>query len=129
MVDTDNTSEYAITRNELVQAWNYNNTGLGTNPRAITPFRAALNAGDVLSRKNYSCGRQNQCFQSRPGLRGLKYSIGAAKNICDDSGIPSATCNTKFVYDGSDYTKFKKQLAVNKVFNLYTNGGNNSNAS
>ena len=39
------------------------------------------------------------------------------------TGIPSATTNVKYVYDGSDYTKFKKQQAVNRNYNDYSYGG------
>jgi len=129
--DTDNGDEGAQTRSILVESWNNTKSGLGITAtrRAQTPFRAANNAGDILSRQYYSCGRQNQCFQSRPGLRGLKLHCGSASNNCDDSGLVAATCNVKYVYDGSDYTRFKKQFAIKQNYNLYTNGGNNSSGS
>jgi hypothetical protein len=43
--------------------------------------------------------------------------------------IPSATCNVKYVYDSSDYVTYLKQKAVNKNYNDYTFGGDQSNAS
>jgi hypothetical protein len=41
-----------------------------------------------------------------------------------DNNIPSSTCNVKFVYDGSDYTKFKKNQAMNRNYNDRSFGGN-----
>jgi hypothetical protein len=43
--------------------------------------------------------------------------------------VPSSTCNVKFVYDGSDYTKFKKNQAINRNYNDRSFGGNDYNTS
>jgi hypothetical protein len=104
-----------------------------------TPFRAVNNAGDLLSRDNYSCGGSCQSFQSRPGLKGLKNHFGAVQSSCVPSAaynslqlltnVPAAACNVKFVYDSSDYTTYLKQRAVNKNYNDLTYGGDQSNAS
>jgi len=104
-----------------------------------TPFRAVNNAGDLLSRENYSCGGSCQTFQSRPGLRGLRQRFGAIQDTCVPSAaynslqlinnIPAAACNVKYVYDSSDYTTYLKQRAVNKNYNDLTYGGDDSNAS
>ena len=104
-----------------------------------TPFRAVNNAGDLLGRENYTCGGSCQSFQSRPGLHGLRQRFGATQDTCTPSvaynslqlikNIPSATCNVKFVYDGSDYTKFKKDQAVNRNYNDRSFGGNDNNAA
>jgi hypothetical protein len=40
--------------------------------------------------------------------------------------IPSATCNGKWVYDSSDYTRFLKQQAFNKNYNDLTFGSGNN---
>jgi hypothetical protein len=105
----------------------------------ITPFRAVNNAGDLLCRENYSCGGSCQSFQSRPNLRGLRQRFGTTSKECIPSNfynslqliknIPSATCNVKYVYDSSDYTKYLKQKAVNYNYNDLTYGGDQSNAS
>lgn len=105
----------------------------------VTPFRAVNNAGDLLCRDNYSCGGPCQSFQSRPNLRGLKSHFGSTSKECIPSNfynslqliknIPSATCNVKYVYDSSDYTRYMKLKAVNKNFNDLTFGGDQSNAS
>jgi hypothetical protein len=104
-----------------------------------TPFRAVNNAGDLLSRLNYSCGGTCQSFQSRPGLRGLKNHFGAVQDSCVPSAtystlqllnnIPASACNVKFVYDSSDYVTYLKQKTVNKNYNDLTYGGDQSNTS
>jgi hypothetical protein len=104
-----------------------------------TPFRAVNNAGDLLSRINYSCGGTCQTGQYRPGLYGLKQRFGAVSKDCIPSAayndlqllsnIPSATCNVKYVYDSSDYIRYLKQKAVNQNYNDYSYGGDQSNAS
>lgn len=104
-----------------------------------TPFRAVNNAGDILSRENYSCGGTCQTFQSRPGLRGLAQRFGSISIACKPSStyntlqlinnIPAAACNVKFVYDSSDYVTFLKQQAMARNYNDLTFGGDSSNAS
>jgi hypothetical protein len=104
-----------------------------------TPFRAVNNAGDLLSRENFSCGGSCQSFQSRPNMRGLRYRFGSTSVSCTPSAaynslqlnstIPSATCNVKYVYDSSDYVTYLKQRAVNKNYNDLTYGGDQSNTS
>jgi hypothetical protein len=104
-----------------------------------TPFRAVNNAGDLLSRENYSCGGTCQSFQSRPGLKGLSQRFGSVQGSCVPSAIystlqminniPAAACNVKYVYDSSDYTTYLKQRAVNKNYNDLTYGGDDSKSS
>ena len=104
-----------------------------------TPCRAVNNAGDLLSRLNYSCGGSCQSFQSRPGLRGLRNHFGAVQDTCIPSAtysslqllnnIPASACNVKYVYDSSDYVTYLKQKAVNKNYNDLTYGGDQSNTS
>jgi len=104
-----------------------------------TPFRAVNNAGDLLSRLNYSCGGTCQTPQSRPGLNGLKQRFGSIQDTCVPSAvysplqllsnIPASACNVKYVYDSSDYITYLKQKAVNKNYNDLTYGGDQSNTS
>jgi hypothetical protein len=140
VIDHDNTDQFARTRFLLRDAWNTTSYSGSSNPkRIITPFRAVNNAGDLLSRENYSCGGSCQTFQSRPGLNGLRQRFGATSVSCNpsvlwssiqvDPNIPSSTCNVKWVYDGSDYIKFKKDQAMNKNYNDRSFGGNEYNAS
>lgn len=128
--DTDNNDEYAQTRFVLRDAWNTSYVNqLGDHKRAATPFRAVTNSGDILSRKAYSCGGSSQTFQSRPGMNGLRQRFGAIRSNCDNTGIPAAACNVKYVYDSSNYTTYLKQRAVNRNYNDYSNGGDDSSSS
>ena len=136
-------SEFEQIRFTLKQAWNTNyNRQLKRShlKRSITtPFRAVNNAGDLLSRLNYSCGGGCQSFQSRPNMHGLKQKFGSVQSTCVPSAIynslqindtiPAAACNVKFVYDSSDYTTYLKQKAVNKNYNDLSYSGNNSNGA
>ena len=136
-------NEFENIRFTLKNAWNTNYLSQLRRDKLkqpiTTPFRAVNNAGDILSRLNYSCGGSCQTPQSRPGLRGLKNHFGAVQNSCTPSAayntlqlinnIPAAACNVKFVYDSSDYTTYLKQQAVNKNYNDLTYGGDQSNAS
>lgn len=136
-------AQFENIRFTLKQAWNtdYNRQLKQSKlKRSITtPFRAVNNAGDLLSRLNYSCGGSCQTFQSRPGLHGLRQSFGAVQKTCIPSAIysslqlndriPSASCNVKYVYDSSDYTTYLKQKAIVKNYNDLTYGGNSSNGS
>lgn len=124
-------SELETIRFTLRNAWNgaaaskkYN----GIAP-AATPFRVVNNAGDYLSRQYYTSGGSNQVTSARQsitsGWRGLAGGVHAQ---ADSTGIPSSTCNTKFVYDGSDYTRFRKQMAMNRNYNDAGFGGANNGA-
>ena len=135
-------SEFEHIRFTLKQAWN---TTYPSQLKAnklkqsiITPFRAVNNAGDLLSRQNYSCGGTCQTYQSRPGLHGLRQRFGAISDSCQadvfwspvqiDPKVPASACNTKYVYDSSDYIRFLKNQAVNKNYNDRSFGGNDSSA-
>jgi hypothetical protein len=115
-----------MTRSILRRGWNTSyarGTYKGLN-RAITPFRAVNNAGDFLARQNYSCGGPAPLNKNKPG-----YRIGTMFNNCDNTNVPASSCNVKYVYDSSDYMRFKKQMAFNKNYNDSKNGGDQSNAS
>ena len=143
-VDTDKTYiDYEQIRFTLKQSWNttYPSQLRESNLKQTitTPFRAVNNAGDILSRLNYSCGGTCQSFQSRPGLNGLKQRFGSIQKTCIPSAtysnlqlndkIPAAACNVKYVYDSSDYTTYLKQKAVNKNYNDLSYGGNDYSGS
>jgi hypothetical protein len=140
LVVHDNTDQFARTRFMLRDAWNTTSYSGSSNPKRITtPFRAVNNAGDLLSRQNYSCGGTCQTPQSRPGLNGLRQHFGSTSVSCQpsvlwsslqvDPAVPSSTCNVKFVYDGSDYIKFKKDQAMNRNYNDRSFGGNDFKSS
>ena len=135
--------EYEHIRLILKDAWNtrYRRQLSRNNLKQsiTTPFRAVNNAGDLLSRENYSCGGSCQSFQSRPGLRGLRTRFGSVSVACTPSAaynsiqlinnVPAAACNVKYVYDSSDYITYLKQRAVNKNYNDFSNGGDDYKGS
>jgi len=140
VMDHDNSHEFAKTRFFLRDSWNTSSYSGSANPkRIIGPFRAVNNAGDLLSRQNYSCGGSCQTSQSRPGLNGLRHRFGSISDACIAStvyslnqvnpNIPASACNSKFVYDGSDYINFKKKQAMNKAYNDRSFGGDNFSAA
>ena len=116
------------TRFLLRDAWN-GNAASGTVKGvkvAITPFRAVNNAGDLLNRQYFTSGGSNQVKTGRIRLAANQSASVLGGNIftqANPTGIPSATTNVKYVYDGSVYTKFKKQQAVNRNYNDYSYGG------
>jgi len=121
-------STNVMMRRVLVKSWNnpYAMGKVNGKSRVITPFRAVNNSGDFLARQNYVCGGPNQIQKSRAFYQG---SIGSIISKCDGSGIPSSTCNVKYVADSSDYTKFKKQRASVQNYNDVSNGGDQNHAS
>jgi hypothetical protein len=120
--------EQTLIRRTVVKSWNTQNaTGaINHKNRVTTPFRAVNNLGDFLSRPNYICGGSNQINKTYPGRQGR---MGSIISQCDGSGVPSASCNVKFVSDSSDYITFKKQQAINRTYNDYSNGGDQHNGS
>lgn len=96
---------------------------------AATPFRAVNNAGDLLNRVAYTSGGSNQVNTGRIRLatnQSARILGGSIFAKPDGSGVPSANTNVKWVYDGSDYTKFKKQQAANRSYNDWSYGGSNN---
>jgi hypothetical protein len=121
----------ATTRRILREVWRYESTAhsskMGNN------FRAVMNAGDLLGRKNYSCGGPNMIGGSRPGMMILTSKDGGQSNRnCDNSGIQPSTCNVKYVYDSSNVTRYRKERAINRGYNsnnsgyTYSYGGSNN---
>lgn len=115
-------SEHATMRHVLRSAWNtrYATENVnGYKPR-IGSFRAVNNAGDYLGRVHYSCGGPNPTSSRKAGLQ---RRIGSMWSNCDGTNVPPSTCNVKYVYDSSDYIKFKKQRAYNVNYNDVAYGG------
>jgi len=137
--DVDVTFEnFEQNRFQIIQSWNnvYKSQLAATTDatkqqfgRVITPFRAVNNAGDILSRKDYSCNTGCQTFQYRPNLHGLKQRFGSQRVQCDNTLVPAGTCNGKYVYDSSDYSRYLKQKALAKTYNILSYGGNENSGS
>jgi hypothetical protein len=127
-INAFNNSDQVMARKVLTKSWNgsYATGTVNGRNRVTTPFRAVNNLGDFLGRQNYICGGPNQVNANKPGWKG---HIGSIISQCDGTGIPSSTCNVKFVPDSSDYIKFKKLRALNKNYNDMKQGGDQSHAS
>ena len=118
----------------------YNSSGDKIGKAHCGPFRASLHGGDVLSRFNQSCGATNQINRRTGQLGGLGLSDGVSNSDCvkgtyfngnlyKPTEIKLASSNSKFVYDSSDYTRFKKLEARNKTYNDKSFGGDENNGS
>ena len=83
------------------------------------PFRAAMNAGDVLGRRFLQCDCPNPLSaKSALNADGISQrGCGVIVNGYSTKQVPVANCNTKYVYDSSDYIKFKKLSAQRKDYN------------
>jgi hypothetical protein len=120
--------DQVISRRIVVKSWNtpYATGAINGRNRVTTPFRAVNNSGDFLGRVQYSCGGPNPTNADKPGW---KSRIRSMFSNCDGSGVPASSCNVKFVADSSDYSRFKKNRAINQLYNDSTFGGDQSHAS
>ena len=123
--------EASAIRSVLRDGWNtaFARSSYNGKKRVITPFRAVNNSGDYLARKDYKCGGPTGMSKSSIGWSQSKIYLGGKPNNCDNSGVPGASGNVKYVYDSSDYVTFKKQQAINLNYNDLKNGGDDSNGS
>lgn len=92
-----------------------------------TPFRRAYNAGDIAGTVNES---------SSPSLPGSNQVNGRSVSMLNvksggahNDGNALFSGNPKFVYDGADYTRYKKLKAINQTYDDYSFGGNDNNGS
>lgn len=91
-----------------------------------SPFRVAMNAGDILGSINEG---PSPLLPSNNQVNG----IGPSKLRAHSGGVKSGAAfysgNPKYVYNGSDYTRFKKLQTKNKSYNDSSFSGNDSNSS
>uniref|UniRef100_A0A6C0HU61 Uncharacterized protein n=1 Tax=viral metagenome TaxID=1070528 RepID=A0A6C0HU61_9ZZZZ len=122
-------SEQTAIRSILRRSWNqkYATGNVNGHARAIGEFKAVSNIGDYLSRKNYACG--NIPNPTQPDNVKWRSRIGGIMKQCDQTGVPCSNSNTKFIPDSSDYTTYRKQRALNRNYNDWSNGGDQSHAS
>ena len=120
--------DQVISRRIVVKSWNtpYATGAINGRNRVTTPFRAVNNSGDFLGRVQYSCGGPNPTNADKPGW---KSRIRSMFSNCDGSGVPASSCNVKFVADSSDYSRFKKNRAINQLYNVSKFGVDQSHAS
>lgn len=114
-------------RTQLRRAWNtsYATGKVNGKNRVITPFRAVNNSGDFLSRNNYVCGGSEPNSIHRGGIR---KRFGSILSQCDGTGVEASNTNVRYVPDSSDYTRYKKQNALNNNYNDSSYGGYNNSA-
>jgi len=124
---TDGTQDRSMTRRILRESWNgnqgYYKDKANSNGYKVMSngFRAVMNAGDPLGRKNYSCGGPDMVSGSATRtIRSSSKSGGQSARNCDTSEIQPQTCNVKYVYDSSDFIKYKKQRATNRGYSYYS---------
>lgn len=104
---------------------------LRDNNSKTTPFRTTMNAGDAVN------GTVNKDVDvnalPRPSnqvnvrnLSGLKLFAGSVQTQANGSYYSG---NPSYVYDGSDYARYKRLKAINNNFNDPTFGGDRHNAA
>lgn len=96
----------------------FQNKSVLGNRWAQTPFRIVMNAGDLMSRKGVP-GGSNQVKGAIGHYSAIYFSDSAHKG-------DGASGNSKYVYDSSVYTKFKRLSAKTATYNDVTFGGSNN---
>lgn len=130
----DGGNERATSRKYLAKAFgNLYNTGLGSSPalyptNILGPFKTAYNAGDVTTNGYGSTNPKYGVAPNQVGGNNLSRLQGLGDGVSRNGGA-SYSGNPRFVHDGSDYTRFKKLMAVNKNYNDSTFGGANNSQS
>lgn len=102
---------------------------LESNKYSITPFRASFNAGDI----NGSLNKAPWKYLPQNGSNQINLprhsSAGDGKHTVNipvlnkKSDASAYSGNPKFIYDSSDYIKFKKLQSINRNYNDITFGG------
>jgi len=99
------------------------NTCFPGNPEVITPFRRFFNAGDTAGSKNSA----SSAFLGRPidqiGSSSMVSRLHARHDGVNNQGTAFYTGNQKYVYDSSNYVKFKKLQAISRNYNDSSFGG------
>lgn len=126
--------ERSANRKYLAKAFgNLKNSGLGSSPllyptNILGPFRTAYNAGDVITNSivatNSIYGRESSQINGNNLSRVQVRGDGLNRN-----GSAMFSGNPRFVYDGSDYIRFKKLQAINKNYYDYSFGGADNSQS
>jgi len=117
----------SITRNILRNAYssvcNFKPYGLKNNGKT-TPFRIITNSGDPNGTVNNnpvnSMPQINQVSSIGANLVLSRISYGGAAN----DGDSYYSGNPRYVYDSSNYVRYKKEQSINNNYNDSTSGGN-----
>ena len=81
------------------------------NKIPLTPFRAAMNAGDEAGSLNSGVMSGLYAPSQANGIGNMSKHFNPGGN---STGTSAYTGNQKFVYAGSDYARFKKLQAINR---------------
>jgi hypothetical protein len=113
-----------ILRKAFPNASVFNNSYVFSRSWPQTPFRVAMNAGDLLMRQNEP-GGSNQIKGSVGTAGASRWSLSVTDNSHPGTG---ASGNQHYVYDSSVYTRYKKLNAKQKNYNDFSFGGSNNGA-
>lgn len=98
----------------------------GSNPVVrATPFRVAMNAGDITGTVNTA---PDPRLPTPNQVNGPNVNTTQARGDGVKHGSAAYSGNPRFVYDGSDYTRYKKLKAKLKTYNDKSFGGSNNGA-
>jgi hypothetical protein len=128
-------NDRAVSRSQLKRAFgNMKISGLESSPllyskNVLGPFRTAFNAGDVVTNKieptNIKYGR----LPNQVGGNNLSRLQVGGDGTSSQNGNAMYSGNPKYVYDGSDYIRFRKLQAINKTYNDKSYGGASNSQS
>lgn len=93
------------------------------NPQIITPFRRYFNAGDTAGSVNSAPSALLGRPTDQVGSSSMVSRIHASRDGVNDKGTAFYTGNPRYVYDASNYVRFKKLQAVNRNYNDSSYGG------
>jgi len=96
-----------------------------------TPFRVAMNAGDIAGKVNkpvHESALPRPSNQVKPGGSSKLVWRSLVDGVKTDPHGSLYSGNPKYVYDGADYTRYRKLKAINRNYNDRSFGGNDSNA-
>jgi hypothetical protein len=93
------------------------------NPQVITPFRRYFNAGDTAGSVNSAPSALLGRPTNQVGSSSMVSRLHARQDGVNNQGAAFYTGNPKYVYDSSNYVRFKKLQAVNRNYNDSSYGG------
>ena len=122
-------NDRAVSRSQLKRAFgNMKISGLGSSPllyskNVLGPFRTAFNAGDVVTNKIEATDAKYGRLPNQVGGNNLSRLQVGGDGTSSQNGNAMYSGNPKYVYDGSDYIRFRKLQAINKTYNDSSYGG------
>jgi hypothetical protein len=94
----------------------------------ITPFRRYFNAGDTAGTVNSATSAQLGRPPNQVGSSSMVSRLRTSYNGINNQGEAFFTGNPKYVYDASNYVRFKKLQAVNRNYNDSSYGGSSASS-